>query len=887
MPDEQTRIPHKTIYLKDYAPPDYRIETVMLEFDLDETRTRVKSFLTIASHHDRSAGIRPLVLNHGDLPLKAIRLDGRPLSGQEYALDAALLTVPGVPERCSLEIETELNPKDNTELSGLYMSGSGFYTQCEAEGFRKITFYLDRPDVMARFFTTIVADKTKYPVLLSNGNLIKSGEMQDGRFFANWHDPFPKPAYLFALVAGDLARIDDKFTTMSGRDVALHIYVQHHNKDKCGHAMDSLKEAMKWDEETYGREFDLDIFMIVATDDFNMGAMENKGLNIFNSKYVLAKPETATDSDYQGIMGVVAHEYFHNWSGDRVTCRDWFQLSLKEGFTVFRDQQFMEDMTSPGVQRIGDVNILRSHQFREDSGPMAHPVRPESYVEINNFYTLTVYNKGAEVIRMMRAILGPTGYRKGTDLYFSRHDGQAVTTDDFVKAMEDANDTDLSQFKRWYSQAGTPELQVSRSYDARLNRYTLTFRQTCPPTPGQTEKKPFHIPVAVGLLGSDGKDLKVNVQGGTRGQGDNGTVILEIKKSEETFVFTDVPREPVPSVLRGFSAPVKVKLELTDDERLFLMANDTDEFNRWDAGQQLGVKMILRLVKDYQEGTALSLDRTFIDAFKKTLESGLRDKAFLAFTLALPGETYLADFMAVIDPAAIHEARRFVQKTLAAELKEQFLAVYHTNQDSGPYRHDQEAIGRRSLKNICLAYLAELEDEDGRGLCMEQFKKAGNMTDAVTALANLSNIDCPERNEALATFYEKWKHDPLVMDKWFSVQAMSRLRGALDTVKELTRHSAFNIKNPNKVRALIGAFCQGNPVRFHDPGGAGYVFLADHVLAIDPMNPQIAARLTTAFTPWKRYDEKRKALMRAQLERILNAPKLSKDTHEVASKSLV
>jgi len=887
MPDEQTLKPHETIYLKDYAPPDYRIETVMLEFDLDETRTRVKSLLTIVCNHNRSEGPRPLVLDGGDLPLQAIRLDGQPLSEREYSLDAASLTVPVVPERCTLEIETELNPKDNTELSGLYMSGSGFFTQCEAEGFRKITYYLDRPDVMARFFTTIIADKAKYPVLLSNGNLIRSGDMQDGRHFAKWHDPFPKPAYLFALVAGDLARIEDKFTTMSGRDVTLRIYVQHHNKDKCGHAMDSLKKAMKWDEEQYGREYDLDIFMIVATDDFNMGAMENKGLNIFNSKYVLAKPETATDSDFQGIMGVVAHEYFHNWSGDRVTCRDWFQLSLKEGFTVFRDQQFMEDMTSPGVQRIGDVNLLRSHQFREDSGPMAHPVRPESYVEINNFYTLTVYNKGAEVIRMMKAILGPAGYRKGTDLYFSRHDGQAITTDDFVKAMEDANHADLSRFKRWYSQAGTPELQISRSYDARSSRYTLTFKQTCPPTPGQTEKKPFHIPVAVGLLGRDGKDLKVNIEGRARGQGDTGTVILEIKKSEETIVFTDVPLEPVPSVLRGFSAPVKVKLDLTDEERLFLMANDRDEFNRWDAGQQLGVRIILRLIKDYQEGRELSLERTFIDAFKKTLESGLRDKAFQAFALALPGETYLADFMAVIDPAAIHETRRFAQKTLAAELKEQFLAVYRTNQDVGPYRHDQEAIGGRSLKNICLAYLAELEDEDGRGLCMEQFKTAGNMTDVVTALANLANIDCAERNEALAAFYEKWKHEPLVMDKWLSVQAMSRLRGALDTVKELTRHSAFNIKNPNKVRALIGAFSQGNPARFHDPGGAGYVFLADHVLAIDPMNPQIAARLATAFTPWKRYDEKRKALMRTQLERIVNTPKLSKDTHEVASKSLV
>ncbi len=889
MPDEQNLKQHKTIYLKDYAPPDYLIETTMLEFDLDGTQTRVKSLLTIVSNHDRSAGLRPLVLNHGDLPLKAIRLDGRPLSEQEYVRDAALLTIPVLPERCSLEIETEINPRDNTELSGLFMSGSGFFTQCEAEGFRKITYYIDRPDVMARFFITIIADKAKVPVLLSNGNLIGSGEMKDGRHFAKWHDPFPKPAYLFALVAGNLARIEDRFTTMSGRDVTLHIYVQHHNKDKCDHAMDSLKKAMKWDEETYGREYDLDIFMIVATDDFNMGAMENKGLNVFNSKYVLAKAETATDGDFQGILGVVGHEYFHNWSGDRVTCRDWFQLSLKEGFTVFRDQQFMEDMTSPGVQRINDVNILRSHQFREDSGPMAHPVRPESYVEINNFYTLTVYNKGAEVIRMMRAILGPTGFRKGTDLYFSRHDGQAVTTDDFVKAMEDATGADLSQFKLWYSQAGTPELSVSRFYDQKAMTYTLTCKQTCPPTPGQPEKKPFHIPVALGLLGKDGREIMLNQLFAPKGGSESceGTTVLELMNTEETFVFTNIPEQPVPSVLRGFSAPVKVMLDLTDDERLFLMANDPDEFNRWDAGQQLAVKLILKLITDLQEGNTLTLDQSFIAAFKKTLESSMQDKAFQAFALALPGETYLADFMEVIDPAAIHEARQFVQKSLAAELKVPFLDVYHRNQDTGPYRHDQEAIGRRSLKNICLAYLAELEDEDSRALCMEQFKTGGNMTDVVTALANLSNIDCPERSAALAAFYGKWKDDPLVMDKWLSIQAMSGLPFALDIVKALTRHSAFNIKNPNKVRALIGAFSQGNPVRFHDPDGAGYVFLADHILVIDPMNPQIAARLVNPFTLWNRYDEKRKALMKAQLERILNAPRLSRDTHEVVSKSLV
>ncbi len=875
---------HKTIYLKDYRPPDYRIETVNLQFELDETRTRVGTLMTVVCTHDRCEGIRPLVLNGKDLVLKAIKIDGRLLGEHDYKLDPESLTILPVPDRFTLEIETEINPMGNTELSGLYMSSGNFCTQCEAEGFRKIMYYLDRPDVMARFFTTIVADKKKFPVLLSNGNLIDSGNLNDGRHFSKWHDPFPKPAYLFALVAGDLARTSDKFTTMSGRNVDLSIFVQHHNKDKCGHAMESLKLAMKWDEETYGREYDLDTFMIVAVDDFNMGAMENKGLNIFNSKYVLAKPETATDTDFQGIMGVVGHEYFHNWSGDRVTCRDWFQLSLKEGFTVFRDQHFMEDKTSRGVKRISDVNILRTHQFREDASPMAHPVRPESYVEINNFYTTTVYNKGAEVIRMMRTLLGFEGFRKGTDLYFSRHDGQAVTTDDFAKAMEDANSVDLSQFKLWYSQAGTPELHISRAYDPITRTYTLTIKQTCPATQGQQEKKPFHVPVSVGLLRDDGKDFPLHLSGEMNAV--VGTRVLQIKKAEETFVFTDIPHEPVPSILRGFSAPVKVKLNLSDDERLFLMANDNDEFNRWDAGLQLAVKLIIDLVKDFQRGRGVKLDRKFIDSFKKTLESDMKDKAFQAFALTLPAETYLADFMDVIDPTSIHEAKKFVQQTLAAELKQILLAVYHANQDTGPYRVDHASIGRRSLKNTCLAYLMELVDKDIRDLCVNQFHTGDNMTDTMAALANLANNDCPERQAALALFNEKWRDDPLVMDKWLSIQAMSRLPKTLEIVKELMLHPAFNIKNPNKVRALIGAFAQGNPVRFHDASGKGYEFLAGQVIAIDPLNPQIAARLASAFTLWKRYDEKRRVLMKAQLERILMTPGLSKDVYEIVSKSL-
>jgi len=886
MTESRTPATHAATYLKDYRPSDYRIETTNLQFDLDENATTVKSLLTITSTYDRSRGILPLVLQGQELELKTVMVDNRVLNPEEYRVDAETLTIPDVPVTFVLSIETVIHPQNNTALSGLFMSGGNFCTQCEAEGFRRITYFLDRPDVLSRFFTTLVADRTKYPVLLSNGNLIGTGDAGNNRHFAKWHDPFLKPAYLFALVAGDLARIEDRFTTMSGRDVSLHIYVQHHNRDKCAHAMESLKLAMKWDEVTYGREYDLDLFMIVAVDDFNMGAMENKGLNVFNSKYVLAKPESATDIDFQGIMGVVGHEYFHNWSGDRVTCRDWFQLSLKEGFTVFRDQQFMEDMTSVGVKRISDVNVLRTHQFREDAGPLAHPVRPESYVEINNFYTLTIYNKGAEVIRMIHTLLGETAFRKGTDLYFERHDGQAVTTEDFVKAMEDASNVDLSQFRLWYTQAGTPELQVTRAYDAAAKTYTLRIRQTCQPTPGQPEKKPFHIPVVLGLLDKDGTELVLETSSGKGKQEDAATKkVLELRKAEETFVFHYIHEEPVPSVLRNFSAPVKMKLDLTDHERLFLMAHDPDVFNCWDAGQQLAIKLILKLIKEQQHNKKLLLDQSFIRAFNNILESNIEDKAFQAFALTLPGEAYLADFMDEIDPAAVHHARRFAQQTLAAELKQNFLDVFYTNQCTGTYRADRESMGRRSLKNTCLAYLMELDEPGIRSLCVEQYRTAGNMTDEITALALLANTDCPEREEALAAFYEQWKDDPLVMDKWLGIQALSRLPETLETVQRLMHNPVFNIKNPNKVRALIGSF-SANAVRFHDPDGKGYLFLADQVLAIDPLNPQIAARLVSAFAMWKRYEEKRKTLMRDQLERILRTPSLSKDTHEVVSKSL-
>jgi aminopeptidase N len=873
-----------TVYLKDYLPPDYLIRTVDLRFELEPTGTVVKSRLGVERNPAAAPGARPIVLNGEGLTLETVKLNGKLLAAGEYAADGETLSIPGVPDRFALEIENRNNPRNNTRLSGLYMDGEMYVTQCEAEGFRRITYFPDRPDVMARFTTTVVADAKSCPVLLSNGNSVESGALGDGRHFVTWKDPIPKPCYLFALVAGDLSMVEDRFKTASGRGVTLRIFVQHHNRNKCGHAMESLKKAMKWDEERYGREYDLDLFMIVATDAFNAGAMENKGLNIFNSKYVLADPETATDADFQNILGVVAHEYFHNWSGDRITCRDWFQLSLKEGFTVFRDQHFTQDMASAGVRRIAGVNVLRTAQFREDAGPMAHPVRPESYQRIDNFYTVTVYEKGAEVIWMMRRILGPEGFRKGTDLYFSRNDGKAVTIDDFVQAMEDANDADLGQFKLWYSQAGTPELHVGRAYDPGAKTFTLAIRQSCPPTPGQNEKKPFHIPLSVGLLDKKGKELPLRLEGEKKAA--SGTRVLHVKKEEERFVFTGIASEPVPSILRGFSAPVKLITDVSDDELLFLMAHDKDEFNRWDAGQQLAVKRIMGLARDHAAGRRLAADPAFVDAVSSVLSSGMKDKEFQAYAMTLPPETYVAQFMDPIYPDAVHAARRCLLSAVAQVLKTDLLSIYGANRDSGPYRMDQESIGRRSLKNACLSYLGELADHEARALCMEQLTNGGNMTDVIAALGVLSNLDCGERTQALEAFHRRWKDNPLVMDKWLAIQASSRLEGTLEEVKALTKHPIFDIKNPNKVRALIGAFA-ANHVRFHDPSGAGYSFVADYVLAIDPMNPQIAARLVSGFTTWKRYEEKRRALMKAQLDRILGVPGISRDTYEIVSKSLI
>jgi len=873
-----------TIRLQDYKPTDYNIDSLQLDFDLLEEATRVRSALSIQRRAGVDAGT-PLVLHGEKLKLISVAIDGETLNPSDYRVDEECLTITMAPEFFILEIETEINPKANTELSGLYISGGNFCTQCEAEGFRRITYMYDRPDVMAKYTTTITADKAKFPVLLSNGNCVDSGELEGGKHFAKWEDPHPKPTYLFALVAGDLACIKDQYTTVSGRVVDLRIYVQHHNKDQCGYAMRSLKKAMKWDEEVYGREYDLDIYMIVAVDDFNMGAMENKGLNVFNSKYVLAKPETATDNDFEGIQGVIGHEYFHNWSGNRVTCRDWFQLSLKEGFTVFRDQEFSADMGSRGVKRISEVNILRTAQFREDAGPMAHPVRPDSYVEINNFYTVTVYNKGAEVVRMLHQLLGPEQFRKGTDLYFQRHDGQAVTTDDFVKALEDASGEDFSHFKLWYSQAGTPRLEVQRKYDPGAKTYTVTIKQSCPPTPGQKDKKAFHIPLAIGLLDNQGRDMSLQLQG--ESEAIQGTRILQVREATQSFTFVNVTDNPVPSLLRGFSAPVKVDTDLSDDELCFLMAHDSDDFNRWEAGQRLAIKIFLALLEDLKQGRPLQMNQAFITAIRKILEDESLDKALAAQAITLPSESYLTEFVQPIDPLAIHQIRHFMRKSLATALKNSLLAVYQANTDKGPYQIDAEAIGRRSLKNSCLYYLMELEDEAIKQSCMQQFDTANNMTDVIASLSALANCDCGERHDALDKFYVKWKGESLVMDKWLSIQATSRLPGTLAAVKALTGHEAFNIRNPNKVRALVGAFAHGNPVNFHDISGDGYEFVADYIVELNKLNPQIASRLTTVFTLWRKYDEQRQTLMKQQLERIKAQSDLSKDVYEIIIKSLV
>jgi len=873
---------HKTIYRLDYRAPDYLIEKVDLHFELGEETTIVTSTMFFKAAEDDST--RPLVLDGHRFVLLGIKLDGLELLPEQYSITPEQLIINDPPAAFTLEVRTVLKPQENTFLEGLYRSNGMFCTQCEAEGFRSITYYLDRPDVLTVFTTTIIADKKLYPVLLSNGNLVEQHDLPDGRHLAKWHDPFRKPSYLFAMVAGDLASIRDTFTTCSGRQVALSIYVHQHNIGKCEHAMRSLKKAMRWDEEVYGREYDLDCFMIVAVDDFNMGAMENKGLNIFNSRYVLASPETATDDNYQAIEEVIGHEYFHNWSGNRVTCRDWFQLSLKEGFTIFRDQEFSADMQSRGVKRISDVRDLRTSQFAEDGGPMAHPVRPDSYMEINNFYTLTVYSKGGELVRMLHTMLGSEVFRKGTDLYFSRFDGQAVTVDDFVQAMSEASGINLDQFSLWYSQAGTPRLKACSAFDQATGVYTMTFSQSCPATPGQPDKKPFLIPVTIGLLDKYGKAFPVTMEGEVRA-GQESRVLL-ITDAEQSFRFSGLSVAPVPVLLRGYSAPVILEYDYSHEELMLLASHEKDAFCRWEACQKMATKVILGLVSDCQSGRALVLDERFTQAFYSILTSGMQDRGLLAEMLELPSEKYLAEHMAVVDPQAIFDARQFVIQALAERFRNELLELRQSCRSERPYSPEDGRSGERRLGNLCLAYLMTLKEQVVINICMEQYRNATNMTDSIGALALMTSCDCPERSESLESFYNNWKGDRQVMDKWFALQAVSKLPSVLSEITALLSHPDFELTNPNRFRSLVGTFSQANQVRFHAADGSGYRFLVDQLIRLIPVNPQVSARLLAPLTLWHRFDESRKKMMRNELERIYSLENLPRDVYEVVSKSL-
>lgn len=879
----------KTIHLKDYCSPDFRILTTHLHFTLQTEFTEVKSTLRMER---QGRAEEPLRLHGQDLQLLELSVDGRLLRPDEYAADAEGLTVYKVPQAFELSSTVRIEPHKNTALEGLYQSRGLYCTQCEAEGFRKITYYLDRPDVLSVFTTTLVAPQQGYPVLLANGNRIDAGINADGTHYATWHDPFPKPAYLFALVAGDLTCVEDEFITCSGRRVTLQIFVEAKDRDKCAHAMTSLKNAMRWDEEVYGREYDLDIYMIVAVDDFNMGAMENKGLNVFNTSCVLANPRTTTDAGFQRVEGVVAHEYFHNWSGNRVTCRDWFQLSLKEGFTVFRDAEFSADMGSRTVKRVEDVQLLRTLQFAEDAGPMAHPVQPASFIEISNFYTLTVYEKGAEVVRMIHTLLGPELFRRGSDLYFERHDGQAVTIEDFVQAMADVSGRDFSQFMHWYRQAGTPVLSVTDRYDAERREYHLTFVQSLPSTPEARaeDKHPQHIPVAMGLLGEAGA-LRLSLAGEepTDLPTDNTHKVLELTQREQTFVFTDVPERPVPSLLRNFSAPVKLNYQYSKHDLLRLMTQDEDGCCRWDAAQQLGILCIKENLADPQQVAS-----ALVEAFAPLLDDTELDPALVALMLDLPSEPYLGEQQKVVDVDGNHRARRAVQKQIAQALEEKFRVVYGRCRDALVELTDSvsgQAVALRSLKNRVLSYLLLLERTDYQTWAQDQFDHGGNMTDVLSAMTGLVHSELTAlaevKQRALKDFYAAWQHEPLVVNQWLSVQAADPNPGALARVTALLQSPAFDIRNPNKVRSVISVFANQNIVHFHAEDGSGYQFLADQVLVLNRQNPQIAARLLAPLTKWRRFDSNRQGLMKTQLARIAAEPQLSKDVYEVVNKSLV
>ncbi len=870
------------VYLKDYRPPHFTIDKTDLKVDIFEGKTRVTATLQMRRNPATDYSGNELVLHGQQLKLLELEIDGARVPEAHYKYDGETLVVQPVTDSFQLTSRVEIVPEENTALEGLYRSRTMYCTQCEAEGFRRITFYLDRPDVLAEFTTTISADRGSCPVLLANGNRTGSGELEDGRHWATWHDPFPKPCYLFALVAGDLERIDESFTTASGRQVALHLFVEEKDLDKCDHAIASLKNAMSWDERVYGREYDLDVFMIVAVDDFNMGAMENKGLNIFNTSCVLAHPDITTDMGFQRVEGVVAHEYFHNWSGNRVTCRDWFQLSLKEGFTVFRDAEFSADMGSRTVKRVDDVALLRTLQFAEDGGPTAHPVQPASYMEISNFYTLTIYEKGAEVVRMIRALLGEATFRSGSDLYFERQDGQAATIEDFVAAMADVSGRDFTQFMNWYRQAGTPRLAASGDYDAESGRYTLSFEQSCPPTPEAEHKQPFQIPVRLGLVGKQG-DLALTASGETE-------LVAEINQAEQQLVFDNISEPPVPSLLRGFSAPVKLSYPYTADELTFLISHDSDGFNRWNAAQQLSLLLLKELVAALMDNRPLRADGRLSEAFGRVLQTPPEDRAMMALLLTLPSEAYMSEDAEVIQVEAIHLARQFLRRQLAVDLRPQWLDCYRHNRVADKYRPISSQIGSRAMANLALAYLLQTGSEEYYRLAADHYRAADNITDRMAAIGGLINCDNPQAqatvNGLLDDFYSRWQGESLAVNQWFQVQATSCVPGGLERVRGLMGHAAFDISNPNKIRAVIGAFTSANPINFHREDGSGYEFLAEQVQQLDSRNPQIASRLLTPLTKWRKYPEPRSGQMRVVLEQLIARPSLSKDVFEIVSKSL-
>ena len=874
---------HRPIRLQDYRPPDWLIDTVELDVSLHATAATVRAKLKIRPNPASTPA--PLILDGEDLTLRALSLDGKPMAADAFVATPDKLTIAQPPHQpFELAIETAVDPTNNTQLMGLYRAGTTYCTQCEAEGFRRITYFLDRPDVMAVYTTRIEADKAEAPVLLANGNLIDHGDIPGtARHFAVWHDPFPKPSYLFALVGGQLARVADTFTTMSGRNVVLHIYVEPGKEDRCAYAMDSLKRAMRWDEQAFGREYDLDIFMIVAVSAFNMGAMENKGLNVFNDKYVLASPATATDGDYAGIEAVIAHEYFHNWTGDRITCRDWFQLCLKEGLTVFRDREFTADQRSRAVKRIGDVRSLRSFQFVEDAGPLAHPVRPELYHEINNFYTATVYDKGAEVVRMIKTLLGPELFRKGMDLYFTRHDGEAATVEQFVQCFADVSGRDFfAQFMRWYAQAGTPEIKVEPHYDPRARTYRLDMTQTIPPTPNQPTKQPMLIPLALGLVGKNGADLSLTLDGRPVPR-----AVIELREASQTFVFGDVSERPIPSINRGFSAPIKLSVPIEPDDLRFLAAHDGDPFNRWQAVQTLAMSLLTANAAVLRQGGAARDDDGLMAALGAILDDDKLEPAFVALNLAPPSEADIArEIGRDVDPDAVFAARRALRAAIGRKHTAALARTYDRMISRGPYSPDPQSAGRRALKNACLDLLATAADNAAIARAMTQYSGADNMTDRMAALETLGQHDRPERAAVLDDFYHRYADDPLIIDKWLALQATIPEPATLDRVQKLTAHPAFSMANPNRVRSLIGAFAQANHTQFNRADGLGYEFVADTVLTLDPKNPQVAARLMGAFRSWRALEARRRERAQATLRRVAAVTTLSRDVHDIVARTL-